>query len=48
MLVDPLTAAAVSPQRIERLTEQMLADQAAWLPRFASRRHLTPAATPDP
>lgn len=48
MLVDPLTAAAISPQRIERLAEQMLAEQAAWLPQFASRRHLTPAATPDP
>lgn len=37
MLVDPLTAAAISPQRVEQLTEAMLEEQAGWLPQFRRR-----------
>lgn len=47
MLVDPLTAAAIPPQRIERLTEQMLEEQAEWLPQFRGRRQVAPATSPD-
>lgn len=37
LLLDPMTAAAISPDRIDQMTDQMLEEQQQWLPQFRGR-----------
>lgn len=43
LLVDPLTAAAIPPRRIEQMGDEMLREQARWLPQFKERDLFAPA-----
>ena len=41
ILLDPLTAAAIPPDRIDQMVDRMLEDQLRWLPQFARRTSVT-------
>lgn len=42
LMLDPLTAAAIPPSRIEQLSREMLREQARWLPQFTAQTPLAP------